>query len=46
MNKEREKSILELLLKKKQVTVKELASALYISEPSVRPILPTLKNRI
>lgn len=45
MNKEREKSILEILLKKKQVTVKELASVLYISEPSVRRDLAELEKQ-
>lgn len=45
MNKEREKSILELLVKKKQVTVKELSKALYISEPSVRRDLADLEKQ-
>lgn len=45
MNKERQKSILEILLKKKQITVKELASALYISEPSVRRDLADLEKQ-
>lgn len=45
MNKEREKSILEILLKKKQVTVKELSQTLYISEPSVRRDLASLEKQ-
>lgn len=45
MNKEREKNILEMLLKKKRVTVKELSSALYISEPSVRRDLADLEKQ-
>lgn len=45
MNKEREKSILEILLKKKKVTVKELSSVLYISEPSVRRDLADLEKQ-
>lgn len=45
MNKEREKQILELLLKEKKVTVKKLASALFISEPSVRRDLVSLENQ-
>ena len=43
MSKERDKAILELLLKKKRVTVKEVASALYVSEPSVRRDLARLE---
>lgn len=45
MNKEREKIILEMLLKKKRVTVKELSSALYISEPSIRRDLISLEKQ-
>lgn len=36
MNKEREKLILEMLLKEKKITVSETAKKLYVSEPSVR----------
>ena len=36
MNKEREKLILEKLVRQKKVTVKEIAKELYVSEPSVR----------
>ena len=45
MNKEREKIILEMLLKKKRVTVKELSQALFISEPSVRRDLVELEKQ-
>lgn len=45
MNKEREKIILEILLKKKRVTVKELSHTLYISEPSVRRDLADLEKQ-
>ena len=45
MNKEREKIILEMLLKKKRVTVKELSHTLYISEPSVRRDLADLEKQ-
>ena len=45
MNNERDKIILELLLKNKKVTVKELAAALYISEPSVRRDLARLEGQ-
>ena len=45
MNKEREKIILEMLLKKKRVTVKELSHALFISEPSVRRDLVDLEKQ-
>ena len=45
MNTEREKRILEILLQKKSVTVKELAQELYISEPSVRRDLTSLENQ-
>ena len=43
MNKEREKLILEILLKEKSVSVKELAKQLYASEPSVRRDLASLE---
>ncbi len=43
MSKERDKIILELLLKNKKVSVKELASVLYVSEPSVRRDLARLE---
>lgn len=36
MNKDREKAILEQLLRDKKVTVKDLASRLYASQPSTR----------
>ena len=45
MSNERDKIILELLLKKKKVTVKELASTLYVSEPSVRRDLVRLEGQ-
>ena len=45
MNKGREKIILEMLLKKKRVTVKELSQALFISEPSVRRDLVELEKQ-
>lgn len=45
MSKERDKAILELLLKEKQVTVKQLASHLFISEPSVRRDLARLEKQ-
>ena len=45
MSNERDKAILELLLKEKQVTVKHLASHLYISEPSVRRDLARLERQ-
>lgn len=43
MNKEREKLILELMLKEKHVTVKQLARTLYASEPSIRRDLASLE---
>lgn len=46
MNKEREKYILEKLLKKKKVTVKELAKELYASEPSIRRDLKSLEKQM
>lgn len=45
MSKEREKIILETLLKQKKVTVKELADILFISEPSVRRDLASLEKQ-
>ncbi len=45
MSREREKAILEKLLKNKKVTVHELASELYISEPSVRRDLAALERQ-
>ena len=42
MNKEREKSILEIAIKEKAVTVKNLAQRLYSSEPSIRRDLCSL----
>ncbi len=45
MSIDREKLILEHLLKTKQATVKELASILYISEPSVRRDLTSLEKQ-
>lgn len=45
MSKDREKIILELLLKKKKVSVKELAEILFISEPSVRRDLASLEKQ-
>ena len=45
MSKEREKSILEILLVQKSATVKELAAKLYISEPSIRRDLASLEKQ-
>lgn len=45
MSIEREKRILEILLKEKSATVKELADALFISEPSVRRDLTSLEKQ-
>lgn len=45
MNKEREKRILEEILKTKKVTVKELANKLYASEPSIRRDLVSLERQ-
>lgn len=45
MNKDREKEILEILLKKKNVTVKQLADSLFISEPSIRRDLASLEKQ-
>ena len=43
MSAEREKRILEILLKEKSCSVKDLAKALYISQPSVRRDLQSLE---
>lgn len=45
MSAEREKKILEILLKEKRCTVKELAKKLFISEPSVRRDLQSLEKQ-
>ena len=45
MNVDREKQILEILLKEKKVSVQQLANALYISEPSVRRDLQSLEKQ-
>jgi DeoR/GlpR family transcriptional regulator of sugar metabolism len=45
MNVNREKQILEILLKEKKASVGELARALFISEPSVRRDLQSLENQ-
>ena len=45
MNKDREKKILEEILKNKKVTVKELAKNLYASEPSIRRDLVSLERQ-
>lgn len=45
MNKERERKILEEILKNKKVTVKELAKNLYASEPSIRRDLLSLERQ-
>lgn len=45
MNKEREKKILEEILKNKKVTVRELAKILYASEPSIRRDLVSLERQ-
>ena len=45
MSIDREKQILEILLHKKQATVKELAGELFISEPSVRRDLVKLESQ-
>jgi len=45
MSAEREKKILEILLREKKCTVRELASLLYISEPSVRRDLQSLEKQ-
>lgn len=45
MNLERRKQILELLLREKRVTVKDLATRLYSSEPSIRRDLCELEKQ-
>lgn len=45
MSTEREKRILELLLKNKKITVKELEKALFISAPSIRRDLASLEKQ-
>ena len=45
MNKEREKKILETILRDKKVTVKNLAKELYASEPSIRRDLLNLERQ-
>ena len=45
MSTEREKQILEILLKEKKATVHRLAGALYVSEPSVRRDLAALEKQ-
>lgn len=45
MNKEREKKILEEILKNKKVTVRELAKILYASGPSIRRDLVSLERQ-
>lgn len=45
MNKDREKLILEKIIKDKKVYVKELAKELYSSEPSIRRDLRSLENQ-
>ncbi len=45
MNKEREKLILEQLVKNKKVYVKDLAKTVYASEPSIRRDLKSLESQ-
>lgn len=45
MNKEREKAILEIAIKEKNVSVKNLAKRLYASEPSIRRDLASLEKQ-
>ena len=45
MNKEREKSILEMLLKYKKVSVRDLEKALFASESSIRRDLADLERQ-
>ncbi len=45
MNKDREKKILEEILKNKKITVKEIAKKLYASEPSIRRDLVSLEKQ-
>ena len=45
MNRERKKSIMEIAVKEKTVTVKDLAHRLYASEPSIRRDLCSLEKQ-
>ena len=45
MSKDREKSILEILVKEKKATVADLAARLYISTPSIRRDLASLEKQ-
>lgn len=45
MNTDRERAILEIILKEKKVTVKELAKQLFSSEPSIRRDLASLEKQ-
>ena len=45
MNTDRERSILEILLKEKKIRVKDLARQLYASEPSIRRDLASLEKQ-
>ena len=45
MNTDRERAILEILLKEKQIRVKDLAKQLYASEPSIRRDLASLEKQ-
>lgn len=45
MNKDREKSILEIAIKEKRVTVKDLSERLFASEPSIRRDLCSLEKQ-
>lgn len=45
MNTDRQKQILEILLKQKKTTVRELSDLLYISEPSIRRDLADLEKQ-
>lgn len=45
MNIEREKQILEILLREKQATVQQLAKTLFTSEPSIRRDLASLEKQ-
>ncbi len=45
MNKERERAILEILLREKSTTVSSLAKRLYASEPSIRRDLNSLESQ-
>ena len=45
MSIDREKQILEILLKEKKASVSQLAKALYVSEPSIRRDLQSLERQ-